>query len=55
MATRKDAVTEHDGGWFGANGSPDKKDPPKRMFRTKEEAQALDSLLQVSSKPAPKK
>ena len=46
---RKDCVTEHDGGWHGASGSTDPEDPPKRLFRTKEEAQALDSLLMISN------
>lgn len=53
--TRKDCVTEHDGGWYGANGSPDKKDPPKRLFRTKEEAEALDALLKISNDKKPAK
>jgi hypothetical protein len=48
---RKDSVKEYDGGWFGVHDEedPDPKAPPKRMFRTKEEAEALDSLLMVAN------
>ena len=55
MSKRRDSVKEYDGGWFGVHDDEDPKGPPKRMFRTKEEAQALDSLLLVSNKrPNPK-
>lgn len=55
MTKRTDSVKEHDGGWFGVHDEDDPKGPPKRMFRTREEAEALDSLLKVSNqKQAPK-
>lgn len=51
MSKRKDSVKEYDGGWFGVHAEgADPKDPPKRMFRTREEAEALDSLLMVTQK-----
>lgn len=54
---RADAVTELDGGWFGATGSDDPKAQPKRLFRTKEEATIADALFIAASQPAkqPKK
>lgn len=46
---RKDSVKEYEGGWFGVHDDNDPKQAPKRLFRTKEEAQALDSLLIVAN------
>ena len=47
---RADEVQEMDGGWFGATGHG--KDV-KRMFRTKEEADACDGLLMGANDPPP--
>jgi hypothetical protein len=51
MAKRKDSVKEYDGGWYGVHDENEvnPKAPPKRMFRTREEAEALDSLLMVAN------
>jgi hypothetical protein len=55
MAKRTDSVKEHDGGWFGVHDDAlGPKAPPKRMFRSKAEADALDALLVVSSQKKPK-
>lgn len=53
--TRKDAVKEYDSGWFGATGSDDPKVEPRRLFRTKEEAEIADSLFMLVTSPKPKK
>lgn len=47
---RKDAVKEMEGGWYGATGHTD---DVKRMFRTKEEADACDGLLMGANDPPP--